>query len=60
MSENARIAPPTAAEARVGDPAYGLLTLAAGALLQVGTRATPYVSSLALAPRGAAGRMVGA
>lgn len=59
MSTNTRIALPAAAT-RVDDPAYSLLTLAAGTLLQVGTRATPYVSSLALAPRGAAGRAVGA
>ncbi|MFE1646994.1 hypothetical protein [Microbacterium sp. P01] len=34
----------------VGDPAYSLLAFVAGTLVQVGTRATTYMSSLALAP----------
>jgi hypothetical protein len=44
----------------LGDPAYSLLSFVAGTLLQVGTQATAYVSSLALVPRGDAGQAVAA
>jgi hypothetical protein len=47
-----QLAPGTDAVApRVGDPAYSLLGLAAGTLVQAGTRATPAVSTMALARR---------
>ncbi|GAA2971475.1 hypothetical protein JOD63_003447 [Microbacterium terrae] len=49
QTEQTPAAPPSGP--RVGHPAYSLLMLVAGSLIQVGTVATAYVSSWDLAPR---------
>ncbi|MHC9043219.1 hypothetical protein ACYX8G_01465 [Microbacterium saperdae] len=44
----------------LGDPAYSLLSFVDGHLLQVGTQATAYISSFALAPRRVTGQAAAA
>ncbi|MCC4908384.1 hypothetical protein [Microbacterium sp. cx-59] len=51
MPKAARPSTPSADAPRLGDPAYSLLGLAAGTLLQVGTLATAYVSTFTLTSR---------
>lgn len=51
MSQRPRLASSSTDASTVVNPAYAVLALVGGTLLLAGTRATTYVSTLALAPR---------